>query len=57
MKDELKKRNILNENFEAILEEKVKEINDLKGELEKYKISEKLATSILDSPCTYSNNS
>lgn len=40
-----------------MFQEKIKEVNDLKGELEKYKMSEKLATSILDSPCNYSNNS
>jgi hypothetical protein len=34
----------------------VKEISELKGELEKYKMSEKLATSILESPYNYSNN-
>lgn len=57
VKEELKRREILNDGFEAILEEKVKEINDLKGELEKYKMSEKLATSILESPYNYSTNS
>ena len=40
-----------------MFQEKIKEVNDLKGELEKYKMSEKLATSILDSPCDYSNSS
>lgn len=33
----------------------MKEINDLRGELEKYKMSEKLATSIVESPYNYSN--
>mmetsp|Transcript_21344 Transcript_21344/g.20485 ORF Transcript_21344/g.20485 Transcript_21344/m.20485 type:complete len:132 (+) Transcript_21344:1678-2073(+) len=56
VKEELVKRNILNENFEAMLQEKEQEINDLKGQLEKYKMSEKLATSILESPYTYSSN-
>jgi len=55
-KKELIERNILNSNFEALLSEKVREISELKGELEKYKMGEKLATSILDSPYRYNNN-
>jgi hypothetical protein len=34
----------------------VHEINQLKSELEKYKMGEKLATSILESPYCYSSN-
>ena len=41
--------------MDAILQEKEKEIHELKIELEKYKMSEKLATSIIDSPYTYNN--
>lgn len=55
MKQELLGRNLLNENFEALLQEKFKEITELKGELEKYKMSEKLATSILESPYNYNS--
>ncbi len=38
------------------MQEKVQEINQLKSELEKYKMGEKIATSILESPYCYSSN-
>jgi len=57
VKQEISRRGILNSNFEAILTEKEKEIEQLKGELEKYKMSEKLATSILESPYNYNSAS
>lgn len=49
-------RNLISNTFEAILTEKVQEIQNLKSELEKYKMSEKLATSILESPYSYGSN-
>jgi predicted RNA methylase len=55
VKTELFNRNLLSENFEQLLLEKVNEISELKSELEKYKMSEKLATSILESPYNYNN--
>jgi len=39
------------------MQQKEREINDLKGELEKYKMGEKIATSILESPYHYASNS
>ena len=49
-------RGMISNTFEAMLQEKVHEINQLKSELEKYKMGEKLATSILESPYCYSSN-
>jgi hypothetical protein len=49
-------RGMISNTFEAMLQEKVHEINQLKNELEKYKMGEKLATSILESPYCYSSN-
>ena len=56
MKDELISRNLISNTFEAILQEKVQEISTLKSELEKYKMGEKIATSIIESPYSYSSN-
>jgi len=47
---------MISNTFEALLQEKCREINLLRSELEKYKMSEKLATSILESPYCYSSN-
>lgn len=49
-------RNLISTTFEAILQEKCSEIAQLRQELEKYKMGEKLATSILESPYCYSSN-
>ncbi|CDW86420.1 UNKNOWN [Stylonychia lemnae] len=56
VKDELIQRNLITNTFEAILQEKVQEISTLKNELEKYKMGEKIAASILESPFSYSSN-
>lgn len=56
VKEEALKRNLISNTFEAIMQEKVQEINQLKSELEKYKMGEKIATSILESPYCYSSN-
>jgi hypothetical protein len=53
---ELKQRGVLNEGFENILNGKEREIEKLKNELEKFKIGEKLANSILDSPYSYGSS-
>lgn len=56
VRGELTKRRLISNSFEAILQEKVQEINMLKNELEKYKMGEKIATSILESPYCYSSS-
>ncbi len=56
VKNELINRKIISYSFEAILKEKCQEISMLKNELEKYKMGEKLATSILESPYCYSSS-
>ena len=55
-KHEALARGMISNTFEALLQEKCREINQLRSELEKYKMSEKLATSILESPYCYSSN-
>jgi hypothetical protein len=56
VKIELVNRKLISNTFEAILQEKCQEISMLKHELEKYKMGEKLATSILESPYCYSSS-
>lgn len=56
VKQEAMSRNLISTTFEAILQEKCTEIALLRQELEKYKMGEKLATSILESPYCYSSN-
>eukprot|EP00347_Sterkiella_histriomuscorum_P009784 403339906 len=56
IKGELQNRNLIANTFEAILIEKQQEISTLKSELEKYKMGEKIAASILESPYSYGSN-
>jgi hypothetical protein len=56
VKEEAYSRNLLNNTFEALLKEKCLEISQLRAELEKYRMGEKLAASILESPYCYTTN-
>ena len=50
VKQECMNRKLISNTFEALLHEKCLEINLLKSELEKYRMGEKIAASILESP-------
>jgi hypothetical protein len=56
VKQECMNRKLISNTFEALLHEKCLEINLLKSELEKYRMGEKIAASILESPYCYTTN-
>ena len=57
VKQELAQRRLIDSSLDKLISAKDQEIDYLKNELEKYKMSEKIATSILESPYNYGSSS